>query len=97
VREGLFFTSPQDSSISSAGPSQRLPNHPFGRPPSVRQEKLCPPPPIRDGATIFEDDDKDVLTGSSGSDWFFFDLLEDRATDLKDEIIANDLEFILSD
>ena len=45
-------------------------------------------------ATVFDDDDKDVLTGSSGSDWFFFDLEDDRATDLKDEVFANDLDFI---
>lgn len=47
-------------------------------------------------ATIFEDDDEDVLTGSAGSDWFFMDTQQDRATDLKDEIFANDLDFILS-
>jgi hypothetical protein len=38
-----------------------------------------------------------VLTGSSGFDWFFFnDEQEDRATDLNDEVFANDLAFILA-
>jgi len=50
---------------------------------------------VGEDATIFEDTDDDVLTGSSGEDWFFFDKLRDRATDLKDEVFANDLEFIL--
>lgn len=49
-----------------------------------------------EGATIFDDADKDVLTGSSGEDWFFFDTRQDRATDLKDEVFANDLSFLLS-
>ena len=47
-------------------------------------------------ASIFEDDDKDILTGSAGLDWLFFNTLQDRATDLDDEIFANDLDFILS-
>jgi Ca2+-binding RTX toxin-like protein len=47
-------------------------------------------------ATVSDDDEKDVLTGSAGSDWFFMDAQQDRATDLKDEIFANDLDFILS-
>ncbi|MFN0053105.1 MAG: hypothetical protein ACKV0T_13045 [Planctomycetales bacterium] len=40
--------------------------------------------------------DADVLTGSSGQDWFLFDRLRDRATDLKDEVFTADMEFILS-
>ncbi|MBW3542341.1 MAG: PKD domain-containing protein [Planctomycetes bacterium] len=43
-----------------------------------------------------EEDSQDVLTGSSGGDWFFLWSDEDRATDLKDEAFANDLDFILS-
>ena len=46
--------------------------------------------------TVFNDSDKDVLTGSSGLDWFFFDQQQDRATDLKDEVFANDLTWILA-
>lgn len=46
-------------------------------------------------ATVFDDDVKDVLTGSTGLGAFFDDDL-DRSTDLKDEIFANDLDFILS-
>ncbi len=49
-----------------------------------------------DTHTVLDDEEKDVITGSSGDDWFFFDTLLDRATDLQDEVFANDLEFILS-
>ncbi len=48
------------------------------------------------GATVGHDASDDVLTGSSGLDWFLFDALRDRATDLHDEVFSNDLEFILS-
>jgi hypothetical protein len=41
------------------------------------------------------EEDADVLTGSAGLDWFFFDQQHDRATDLKDEVFANDLAWIL--
>ena len=39
---------------------------------------------------------RDFLTGSAGLDWFFFDEDDDddKATDLKDEIFANDLIWI---
>ncbi len=49
-------------------------------------ESLC-----RDGAA-------DVLTGSAGWDWFFFDGNddEDRATDLHDEIFGEELDWILA-
>jgi Ca2+-binding RTX toxin-like protein len=51
-------------------------------------------------ATVFEDSDRDTLTGASneqnGGDWFLFDSNLDRATDLRDEAFANDLEFILT-
>ncbi len=46
--------------------------------------------------TVFDDSSNDVLTGSSGWDWFFFDPEKDRATDLNDEVFANDLSFILA-
>jgi hypothetical protein len=45
---------------------------------------------------VGHDSSDDVLTGSSGLDWFLFDSLRDRATDLNDEAFANDLDFILS-
>ena len=49
------------------------------------------------GQTVLDDvGDRDVLTGSAGIDWFFFDLDNDKATDLKDEVFANDLDWILS-
>jgi len=48
-----------------------------------------------DDATIFDDDERDVMTGSAGDDWIFFDDSKDRATDLKDEVFANDLDFLL--
>jgi Ca2+-binding RTX toxin-like protein len=48
------------------------------------------------GETVFDTpEDEDVLTGSAGSDWFFFDQQTDRATDLKDEVFNNDLEWLL--
>jgi hypothetical protein len=49
-----------------------------------------------DSTTVGHDASDDVLTGSAGLDWFLFDALRDRATDLHDEIFANDLAFILS-
>jgi hypothetical protein len=45
-------------------------------------------------ATVGNDDAADVLTGSSGQDWFWFDPIRDRVTDLHDEAFVNDLEFI---
>jgi hypothetical protein len=48
------------------------------------------------GESVLEDDADDKLTGSSGDDWFFFDPILDRGTDLNDEIFANDLSFILA-
>jgi hypothetical protein len=44
--------------------------------------------------TLSNDLDADVLTGSSGYDWFLFDSTHDRVTDLHDEAFANDLPFI---
>ena len=49
------------------------------------------------GETVTDDDDRDILTGSSGLDWFFFDEDRDRATDLHDEVYANDLAWILAE
>ena len=45
--------------------------------------------------SVKEDSDEDRLTGSAGLDWFFLDQNNDRATDLKDEVFANDLDWIL--
>jgi Ca2+-binding RTX toxin-like protein len=44
--------------------------------------------------TIFADADADKLTGGAGSDWFVFDHVLDRVTDLNDEAFVNDLAFI---
>lgn len=44
--------------------------------------------------TVFNDDARDFLTGSQGDDWFFFDADEDKATDLRDEVFADDLAWI---
>lgn len=46
--------------------------------------------------TVVDDDDQDILTGSVGDDWFWFDLDLDRATDLRDEAFAEDLSFLTS-
>jgi Ca2+-binding RTX toxin-like protein len=54
-------------------------------------------------ATVFNDDAKDVMTGSSGVDWFFANLEDDeggvldKITDLHDDEFADDLEFIESE
>lgn len=48
------------------------------------------------GETVVDDGHGDVLTGSAGLDWFFFDQDLDRATDLKDEVFANALDWILA-
>ncbi len=44
--------------------------------------------------TVLNDFDEDVLTGSAGLDWFFFDPTRDRATDLKNEASVTDSGFI---
>ena len=44
---------------------------------------------IRPKLIIGGDDDADMLTGSADSDWFFFELGEDTATDLKLELSEN--------
>jgi hypothetical protein len=48
--------------------------------------------------TVFDDGAADVLTGSSGQDWFFANLsgggVLDRLTDLSAAEFANDLTFI---
>ncbi|MGH7177023.1 MAG: hypothetical protein ACREJC_06570, partial [Tepidisphaeraceae bacterium] len=41
------------------------------------------------GATVFSDTAIDQLTGSSGSDWFFFDVATDKATDLSGSETTN--------
>jgi len=46
------------------------------------------------GETVENDSDDDKLTGSAGLDWFFFEEGRDRATDLNDEVFANDLDWI---
>jgi hypothetical protein len=45
-------------------------------------------------ATVGDDSAADVLTGSSGQDWFWFDAAHDRVTDLHDEAFQNDLDFL---
>ncbi|MCA9190975.1 MAG: hypothetical protein KDB03_04420 [Planctomycetales bacterium] len=46
--------------------------------------------------TVKDDQDKDTLTGSAGSDWFFANIDDDRITDLHDEAFADDFTFITS-
>ena len=45
-------------------------------------------------ATVGTDASADLLTGSAGMDWFFFDPDQDRVTDLHHEAFWNDLDFI---
>jgi Ca2+-binding RTX toxin-like protein len=56
-------------------------------------------PAQRDGihlgpTTVGNDVAADVLTGSSGLDWFWFDPDHDRVTDLHDEAFRDDLVFV---
>lgn len=44
--------------------------------------------------TVFEDNSKDVLTGSAGLDWFLLDVQEDLATDLRHEAFADLLDWL---
>ena len=44
--------------------------------------------------TVFDDGARDVLTGSSGLDWFIFNTEEDKATDLSDEESDDVREFV---
>ena len=44
--------------------------------------------------TVGDDDAADVLAGTSGLDWFWFDPDQDRVADLHDEAFQNDLDFI---
>ena len=50
-----------------------------------------------DGVTVFDDDARDVLTGSAGLDWSLFNDAQDKATDLSDDEFANVLDFILAE
>ena len=47
--------------------------------------------------TVFDDAARDLLTGSSGLDWFIFNSQEDKATDLSDEEFADALDFIFAE
>jgi hypothetical protein len=50
---------------------------------------------MKSGAGQLADEDADMLTGSTGIDWFFFDEDLDTGTDLSDGVFANDLDWIL--
>lgn len=52
-------------------------------------------------ATVFDDGDRDLLTGDDGRDWFLFNIdgdgdrkEQDRVTDVSDAELATDLDFI---
>jgi hypothetical protein len=49
---------------------------------------------VLNGTSVGNDSDADVLTGSSGYDWFLFVAVRDRVTDLSDEAYEVDLPFI---
>jgi PKD repeat protein len=44
---------------------------------------------------VEDDESFDVLTGSSGEDFFLFNTVQDRVTDLKDEAFADILDWVL--
>ncbi len=54
-------------------------------------------PVVLNQTTVQRDGSADVLTGSVGDDWFWFNLNEDgdRVTDLHDEAFAGDLDWLL--
>ena len=52
-------------------------------------------PYLQWAGTVLDDSEADVLTGSAGIDWFFLNRDEDKATDPKDEIFANDTQWPL--
>ena len=53
-----------------------------------------------EAATVFDDDERDVMTGGNGFDWFFANYehddegRRDRITDLKAAEFADDLDWI---
>jgi Ca2+-binding RTX toxin-like protein len=47
--------------------------------------------------TVFDDGARDVLTGSSGLDWFIFNTDEDKATDPNDEEFDDVRDFVLAE
>lgn len=47
-----------------------------------------------DAQSVFSDEAEDVLTGTSGLDWYLYDSARDRVTDLNDAAFADDLGFI---
>jgi Ca2+-binding RTX toxin-like protein len=47
-----------------------------------------------DASTTQADASADVLTGSAGQDWFLFDSVHDRVTDLANQAFDGDREFI---
>jgi PKD repeat protein len=49
---------------------------------------------LQNGTTVVDDSDVDRLTGSSGSDWFFFSDSQDTATDLHSDEVFEDLEWL---
>ncbi|MBI3464477.1 MAG: cadherin-like domain-containing protein, partial [Planctomycetes bacterium] len=40
---------------------------------------------LKEGRTVFDDGVRDVMTGSAGMDWFFFERQQDEVTDLKED------------
>jgi hypothetical protein len=55
----------------------------------IEWEQLRDRAKLRPKLIIGGDDDADMLTGSADADWFFFELGEDTATDLKQELAEN--------
>lgn len=47
--------------------------------------------------TVFDDDDRDLLTGGAGTNWLFFDSDRDRATDLNEDVFANEFDWFFAD
>jgi N-acetylneuraminic acid mutarotase len=52
---------------------------------------------LQDGVSVADDGARDVITGSSGLDWFLFNEEEDKATDLNDEEFADILDFVFAE
>jgi Ca2+-binding RTX toxin-like protein len=52
---------------------------------------------LRKGITVIDDAERDILTGSSGLDWFLLSDELDRATDLSASEFADVIDYILSE
>jgi hypothetical protein len=75
----------QDEWNSSRSYDQRIANIRAGSGPILGGSGIS----LSKGTTVFDDSSFDQLTGSAGSDWFFFDPTRDQATDKASTEVVN--------